>query len=214
MARVHVLAPRGQRNEAAMMIFVFIFVGLLCVGFDAASARLSCTSGAGSCQSLVVFHPQSNRNVSTIEALFGRINDSVTDPGDPEKEWFIPVNCSCVNGTYLSLVNYTVKSGDSLSKIATYYQNLTTWPKIQEASKLESADNISPDEQLTVPIPCGCMANATNSTYVTYGRQEGDTADSIAEAMNTNVSRVVKEAMEADANNTVLVFPLRCDWMC
>eukprot|EP00244_Chara_vulgaris_P009430 TRINITY_DN4005_c0_g1_i3.p1 TRINITY_DN4005_c0_g1~~TRINITY_DN4005_c0_g1_i3.p1 ORF type:complete len:451 (+),score=64.01 TRINITY_DN4005_c0_g1_i3:256-1608(+) len=208
MARGRVLAPLGGKNDAGMEIFVVIFVALLCIGFAAASAGLNCTSEGEICQSLVVFHPQPDLNVSTIQALFGAVNYWVSDPGDRDSKWLIPVNCSCVNGNYLSVVGYTVKPGDYLSLIATYYQNLTTWQKIHEVSQLENADVISPGDALKVPIPCGCMGNATNITYVTYGKQVGDTADSIADAMNLNTSNGVEEAMEADVNNTVLVFPL------
>uniref|UniRef100_A0A388MCB1 Reverse transcriptase domain-containing protein n=1 Tax=Chara braunii TaxID=69332 RepID=A0A388MCB1_CHABU len=145
-------------------------------------------------------------NITWIATLYGNeVRIAEQNRGsDTSAKWFIPVQCSCWNGMYRSLTSYTVMKGDSLYKIATYYQNLTTWEDLFAINPREDANHIEVGEALNVSIPCKCSAN---KTYVTYGRQQGDTEELIAAATNASLADVQAAMMRASNTSMVLVLP-------
>ncbi|WP_214884477.1 MULTISPECIES: LysM peptidoglycan-binding domain-containing protein [unclassified Exiguobacterium] len=87
-------------------------------------------------------------------------------------------------------VKYTVKSGDTLYKIATIYN--TTVAKIAAANKITNINLISVGQVLIIP---GTTVTPPPSTTVKYTVKSGDTLYKIATMYNTTVAKI------AAANN-------------
>ncbi|WP_074034109.1 LysM peptidoglycan-binding domain-containing protein [Exiguobacterium sp. AT1b] len=87
-------------------------------------------------------------------------------------------------------VKYTVKSGDTLYKIATMYN--TTVAKIAAANKITNVNSITVGQVLIIP---GTTVTPPPTTTVKYTVKSGDTLYKIATMYNTTVAKI------AAANN-------------
>ncbi|MGA9466447.1 MAG: LysM peptidoglycan-binding domain-containing protein, partial [Exiguobacterium marinum] len=87
-------------------------------------------------------------------------------------------------------VKYTVKSGDTLYKIATMYN--TTVAKIAAANNITNVNLISVGQMLIIP---GTTVTPPPATTVKYTVKSGDTLYKIATMYNTTVAKI------AAANN-------------
>lgn len=95
---------------------------------------------------------------------------------------------------------YTVKSGDTLYKIATKYN--TTPQKIIALNYLKST-NIIPGQVLRIPETYTKEEDMTLPNYTNYIVKRGDTLYSIAKANNISVDTLIKD--NSITNNTISI---------
>jgi len=95
---------------------------------------------------------------------------------------------------------YTVKSGDTLYKIATKYN--TTPQKIIDLNYLKST-NIVPGQVLRIPETYTKEEDMYLPNYTNYIVKRGDTLYSIARANNISVDTLIKD--NSITNNTIMV---------
>jgi len=99
------------------------------------------------------------------------------------------------NNTNNNYINYTVKSGDSLYKIANTYN--TTVNEIKSLNNLTS-NNLSIGQVLR--IPTSNTNNNTNNNYINYTVKSGDSLYKIANTYNTTVNEI-KSLNNLTSNN-------------
>ncbi len=92
---------------------------------------------------------------------------------------------------------YTVKSGDTLYKIATKYN--TTVKKIMDLNYLKST-SITPGEVLRIPETYTKEEDMIMPNYTNYIIKRGDTLYSIAKANNITVDTLIKDNSLVDNN--------------
>lgn len=80
---------------------------------------------------------------------------------------------------------YTVKSGDTLSEIATKYK--TTVAKLQKLNNIKNANRIYVGQKITIK-----KASTVSKSVSTYKVKSGDTLSKIAANHNTTVAKLVK----------------------
>ena len=83
----------------------------------------------------------------------------------------------------ISSINYTVKKGDSLYKIATKYNT-----SVNAIQKLNNLNNINLSVGMVLKIPSNVSNNSTN-----YVVQKGDSLYSIAKKFNTTVDSIKRK---------------------
>lgn len=80
---------------------------------------------------------------------------------------------------------YTVKSGDTLSGIASKYG--TTWQVLAAKNGIKNANKISVGQKLKIPSGKGSGSSSSKPAYKTYKVKSGDSWWSIANAYNLNM---------------------------
>ncbi|OAE32432.1 hypothetical protein AXG93_3218s1040 [Marchantia polymorpha subsp. ruderalis] len=113
----------------------------------------------------------------------------------------VPQLCECLSsgstftGASVRRTNrtvYTVKSGDTLSKIADdYFGGLTTYPEIAAVNQIENVNEIFPDQKLVIPFMCSCPNVTEPEPYrigLSYLVQPGDDFSEIATKFGSSAS--------------------------
>ena len=95
---------------------------------------------------------------------------------------------------------YTVKSGDTLYKIATKYN--TTVNAIKELNYLKS-DNLTIGQILRIPETYTKEEDLVLPNYINYVVQKGDTLYGIAKKYNINVDTIIKDNSLTNNNLTI-----------
>eukprot|EP00249_Psilotum_nudum_P012482 c23812_g1_i1 orf=272-1474(-) len=192
-----------SKHFAAQLALLVSFCHLLCQGL-AVTASQSCNT-SDTCNSFIGYIPPNNVRIRDVAELFGVDTMAVLGANDVDitlpdlenvvvpsgKFLKIPQSCACIKGVrHVNSTIYTVKTGDDLSTIAGYYGNLITYQEIANTNNISNPNLIFPDQQLVIPLPCGCY----NGSYqgqpaflLTYQVQSGQTLATIANDYNTTV---------------------------
>ena len=209
-----------------------------CLGEAISKADVCSTNSSSAltpCQAMVTYFPTSNIQLSKMASYFSiqnytsllgpnRFNLSIPDlpdvvlpAGYPFK---IPIQ-SCACSPYLpnsasrvaTSINYTVASGDTLSYISDiYYSQLVSYQAIGNASEISDYNKIFPNQSLSIPIPCACLADTDNkdqndtiaaAKLLSYQVQKDDNLSAIATAYDASVDDL--RSLNGNASDTDLV---------
>lgn len=129
----------------------------------------ACTGARSTCQDYAVYRTQGSQNLTTIASVFNtsaaRIaNVSGVDPAlatvrpfADQTLLYVPLACSCFNGTYQARITHVVMPQDTMIIIANdTFQGLTTYLAIQAANPTVDAKNMSIGQLLNIPLRCAC----------------------------------------------------------
>ncbi|KAG0568631.1 hypothetical protein KC19_6G034500 [Ceratodon purpureus] len=194
---------------------IFTFVLWLCLQIQIAIAQedynnvtgYACTGARSTCQSYTVYRTEGSQNLSTIASNFNTsateiANASGVDPtlvtlrpfGD-HTLLYVPLACSCFNGTYQSRIWYAVMPLDTMLIIAnSTFQGLTTYPAIQAANPTVVPTNMSIGQLLNIPLQCSCPSTEQlrvgSQLLVTYSIFPQDTIVDISKRFNVSESDI------------------------
>jgi serine/threonine protein kinase len=137
----------------------------------------TCTSLRQFCSTSILYRTQSSdENLTYVSTLFNtrasiianasglsNLTSSTAAPVAYATPFYIPVNCSCQNRTnaltYETLVNRTIKSGDTFSIVANEYEGLTTYQAIEAANRNLQATDLQINKSFSVPLNCACPSS-------------------------------------------------------
>lgn len=113
--------------------------------------------------------------------------------------------CNCIDGEFLGkVVNYTVRSGDTYDKVASYYSNLTTSAWLQNTNSYAPERIPDVDAYLNVTLNCSCGNSAVSKDYglfLSYPLRAEDNLTSVAESVGLNSSLL--QSYNPDSNFSV-----------
>ncbi|WOL16568.1 hypothetical protein Cni_G25355 [Canna indica] len=147
-----------------------------------------------------IFEIASLLNVDAADtAAINGVHDSRLSLPLPEDQplLLVPATCSCSGGRYSHNASYWVKAGDTyyLASIGVF-QNLTTWPAMDDANPLDVPTNLSIGRKINVPLRCACPAVdqlADGVKYLlTYVVGVGDTVQSLARRFQVDYQQMLE----------------------
>jgi lysozyme len=97
-----------------------------------------------------------------------------------------------------TVTTYTVKSGDTLSAIASKYG--TTTAALKSLNNISNINLINVGQVLTITAAAATTASSASATTTTYTVKSGDTLSAIAAKYDTTVSSLVSTNQIANAN--------------
>lgn len=132
----------------------------------------ACTGAASSCQSYAFYRTQGG--VSTLASIASIFNTSAagianasgidptqTTPFADQTLIYVPLACSCANGTYHAPTRHTVAPSETMFIIAnSTYQGLTTYQAIQAANPAVNVTAMEIGQVLNIPLRCACPSTA------------------------------------------------------
>ncbi|KAJ9559929.1 hypothetical protein OSB04_005089 [Centaurea solstitialis] len=178
----------------------------------------TCNGHHSSCQSFLIFKPRPPyTTVPTIAALMSadsrhlaRINNvSETAVLPPEKDLFVPVNCSCSDHRYRAETAF-----DTTPQSKTYFviandtfQGLSTCGSLKHANRFNEFE-MEDGFGLKIPLLCACPTNdqlVSGVEYLaTYPISRGDTVYDLARGFNVTA----KSVLNANGlSETSMIFP-------
>lgn len=94
---------------------------------------------------------------------------------------------------------YIVKSGDTLSRIASLYG--TTYQELAKYNNIANPNLIFPGQQIKIP------SGSTKNEIITYIVKPGDTLSKIAKAYNTSWQEIYQDNKNTIGKNPNLIYP-------
>ena len=193
---------------------IFTLVQALCLQMQTAIAQedysnvtgYACTGARSTCRSYAVYRTQKSQNLTTIASLFNTSSEGIVNasginpalatlniPFADQTLLYVPLACSCVNGTYQALIEYIVEPQDTMIIIANgTYQGLTTYPAIAVANPSVVATDMSVGQLLNIPLRCACPSTQQlmdgSQILITYSIFPQENMSKISERFNVSVS--------------------------
>ncbi|EXC29894.1 Wall-associated receptor kinase-like 9 [Morus notabilis] len=175
-----------------------------------------------SCESFVTFRSRAPyNNATSIARLLGSEASEIASlnnilPDDmitANKLIIVPLSCACPVNFFQHFTTYVVEVGDTYYTISNQtYQGLTTCQAIQSQNPNYVPTNISLVTEFVVRVRCACpsknqVANEVTS-LLTYGVENGDTADSIGRMFGVNRQSILEANMLSQDTDIVPATPI------
>ena len=158
-----------------------------------------------------------NTNPATIANVSDMTRLATNAPLQQKQALYIPLQCSCQNGTSQMLVNHTIVFNDTFWWLSiTIYGSLTKYQAMMNFNPTKDIYNLTLDDTIEVPIFCACpiaeqIANGTKF-LLTYAVYPGETLDVISGYFNITTAQLsTANQLAPNATlevNTTIIVPL------
>lgn len=128
---------------------------------------LACSGKYKSCGSYIIYKTQSSQETwATVAKLFNVTETRLAKANglkltttfhSPPQPLYIPISCSCVNGTSQAVVSHTIVAGDTFFGVAnSTYEGTTTYQAIEAANPTLKATTLAIGQVVKIPLRCPC----------------------------------------------------------